>query len=194
MKLLRILIPCVLLAGAFGCGSKSTVATGPDGETVTTDNRGNVTIDDGQGGRVDIKTNGENVTSKSSDGSELTVGKDGFSGTNEQGEKFSMGASSVSESELGLPFYPGSTPVPGRDMKSDSQGETSRVSVRSTADSAAEVVAFYKTRIESPTTTSTEHISIVGGKTKSGDEALVSVSKAPGRTDTEVTVAVTRRS
>ena len=188
---MRVLIGCLLLATAWGCGSKTTVATGPNGEKVTADTSGNMTVDDGKGGRVDVKTDGENWTSKAADGSELNVSKDGFTGTNEKGEKFSMGTSSVSEPELGVPFYPGSGPVAGRDMKVDGDGKKTLMSVRSTNDAPAKVAEFYKGKIEGATTTTSPQLAIVGGKLKNGDEIVITVSAVDGKS--EIAVSVTHK-
>lgn len=186
------MIACALLAGVLGCGSKdSTVVVGPDGEKVTTDNKGNMTMDDGKGGRVDIQADGDKWTAKSSDGTQVDVTKEGMTSTNEKGEKFSMGTSSVSEADLGLPFYPGSEPISGRDMKSEADGQITYISFRSSSDPPAKVADFYKSKIESATTTVTDQMAAVSGKLKDGSETTASAIVNEGKT--EISVVVSRK-
>ncbi|MCO5297926.1 MAG: YgdI/YgdR family lipoprotein [Fimbriimonadaceae bacterium] len=193
MKFAHLILAISSLALLTGCGrSGTTVVTGPDGAKVTTDAQGNATFTDDKGNRVDVKAGQESWTAKSSNGSEATVSKDGgITGQTEKGEKFSMDMAGVTEKELGLPFYPGSTPLQHRDMKVDADGKHVVLSVRATKDSPAKVIAFYKTKVDKPAETVTDQIASMGGTLPDGGE--LTLSAIVNGTETEISVNVTRK-
>jgi hypothetical protein len=155
----------LLLLIALGCGSKdNTVVTGgKDGSWSAT-------------------------TSK---GEELQVSKDGMTMKNEKGEVSSLGVSDVSESELGLPFYPGSTSIEGRDMKVNADGKQIFVSARMSSDTPTKVVEFYKDKVKDSQATTAEKFGSVAGKLEDGRivNVMAMVKDSGG---TEVQVSVTR--
>lgn len=181
----------ILAVLLVGCGHKeTTVITGPDGAKVTTDAHGNATFTDDKGNRVDVQADQGSWTARNAEGAETTVSEGGMSGHNEKGEKFSMGTASVTEKELGLPFYPGSTPLERRDMKVEEQGKHTVLSARATKDSPAKVIEFYKSKVDKPAETVTDQIASMGGKLPDGGE--VTLSAIRNGTETEVTITVVR--
>lgn len=192
MKTIVAIVATCALASLIGCGSKqTTVMTGPDGEKVTSDTQGNMTFTDDKGNRVDVKAGQESWTAESSDGAKTTVTKEGMTSTNEKGETFSMGVGTVSESELGLPFYPGSTAIEHRDMKADADGQHTVLSVRATEDAPSKVVEFYKSKVKGATVTTTDQIATMGGKLPDGGD--LTLSAIINGKQTEISVGVTRK-
>ncbi|MEQ1936532.1 MAG: hypothetical protein ABL962_21995 [Fimbriimonadaceae bacterium] len=189
MKNIQLLVVLTLALAVIGCGNKGTTVIGKDGETITTDGQGNSTVTDKDGKTVDFKNNGGDFSAKSSDGTEVNVSKDGgMTGQNAKGEKFSMGASEVTEADLGVPTYPGSTLVPNRDVKADVNGKHTVMSVRSTSDGAAKVSAFYKDIVTSPVTADMGKMATVSGKLADGREIAVMAMEDAGKTEITITV------
>ncbi len=109
---------------------------------------------------------------------------------NEKGEVSSMGVSDVSEIELGLPFYPGSSSIKGRDMKINADGKQTYLSARTTSDSPEKVVEFYKSKVKDPQTTSAAKFGSVIGKLEDGrDVNLMAMLKDDGTTEVQVSVS-----
>lgn len=182
-----VFLVCAFLA--IGCGSPKITTTGSDGEKVTTDMKGNVSVTDKTGKTTDFKTNSEGWEAKSTDGTEVKVGKEGVTGKTAEGGTFSMGASDVSEQELGLPFYPGSARIDGRDMKVDNKGEKTFSSVRSTSDTIVKVVEFYKDKVTEAATTTSDQFGMVSGKLEDGRKASISAIPHEGKVEVTITVS-----
>jgi len=177
------------LVFAIGCGSPKVTTTGSDGEKVTTDMKGNVTVTDKTGKTTDFKTNSDGWEAKSTDGSEVKVDKGGVTGKTAEGGTYSMGASEVSEQELGLPFYPGSAKVDGRDMKVDNKGEKTFSAVRTTSDTIVKVVDFYKDKVAEAATTTSDQFGMVSGKLEDGRKASISAIPHDGKVEITITVS-----
>lgn len=172
-----------------GCSKPQATVYSGDGGKVTTDGQGNMSVTDDKGNKVDMKVGEEGWSAKTNDGAEVKVDKSGMTGKNEKGETYSMGTSAVTESELGLPFYPGSVQVEGRDMKIKSGDKESFVSVRSTSDSGDKVVAFYKEKVKEPATSSAGDMSAVGGKLDDGRTVAIMAIKKDGKVEVQVSVS-----
>lgn len=176
---------------AVGCGGPKVVTTGPDGQTVTQDAAGNVTVDDGKGTKIDYNQGKDGSwNAKSSNGAEVKVDSSGaVSGKNEKGESYSMGTSNVSESELGIEFYPGSSEVAGKDMKIDADGKNTFMSNRSTSDAPDKVAEFYKGKVKGATTTGSAEFSTVNGKLENGADFMMMARVENGKTEIQVTTS-----
>jgi hypothetical protein len=147
-----------------GCHHDQVVATGPDGARVTNDGDGHVTYSDDKGNKVDVNKGG--WTSKSADGSTA-----------------SLGTAQITESELGLPFYPGSESTTGRDTKIEAKGKVSVICYRTTGDDPSKVGEFYKDKIKDATSTSSGEMAMVSGKLADGRRVAVMAMKKDGKTE-----------
>jgi len=84
------------------------------------------------------------------DGTKATVDKDGGSmtvTTPDGGTAAMGGAAKVSEADVQVPFYPGSTEAPDQSMKVETPNEKSYFSVRKTSDDAQKVADFYTAKL-----------------------------------------------
>jgi len=54
------------------------------------------------------------------------------------------GGAVVTESDLGVPFYPGSTPLPDGNLTGNAGGYSVHTAIRTTPDSSQKVIDFYK--------------------------------------------------
>lgn len=185
----------VLLVVA-GCGRGVTVS-GSDGEKVSVNPRtGDMTITDKDGTKVDIESKGDSWTAKSSDGTEMTM-KDGkLSGKNEKGETFETGTD-VSESELGLPFYPGSKAVEYGSSKI-MEGERSMFAVnRTSSDVPDKVIEFYKSRVTEPQVFNSSGggstQAQISGKLSDGSEVAIIATRDEKSSETMVMITVQRK-
>ena len=162
-------MPLVLV----GCStSKSeSVSVGADGSSVT------VTAPDGT--RTSSTTNPDgssNVTITADNGEQATMstGKDG----------------SVTEAEIGVPFYPGSTEKPGSSFKVEVKGEKDYSSVRTTTDNPAKVADFYKEKVKGSTSAGSADMMIVTGRLESGGKFSMTAIKAGNETTVTIGVAI----
>ena len=139
---------------------------------------------------------GDTTTYSDNKGNSATVSDNGTATyKNDKGETAQIGGT-VSEADLGLPFYPGSTEKPNASMKGDTNGEKSAMISRTTKDDPDKVVAFYKDKIpggkDSNFTTGDTKMGTVGGKLSDGGEASVMATRK-GTEDTEIVVTVTHK-
>src|SRR4051812_26913706 len=113
-----------------GCHHDETTYTAPDGS------------------KVSVSKDGSATTVVGADGSKATLNNDGSSMTvtNDKGEKTSIGAA-VSEGDLGLPFYPGSTEQKGGSTVQDLPKQKIVMSVRTSKDDPEQVGKFYKDKL-----------------------------------------------
>lgn len=103
---------------------------------------------DAQGNRVEVDKQGGNVTVTTKDGT-YTSTNDGKSiqARTADGKTMTMDVeASVSEADLGMPFYPGSAES-GKGSKMEVNGKKSISSIRTTSDSPEKVIEFYKSRL-----------------------------------------------
>lgn len=166
-----------------GCHHDDVVVTGANGEKVTSDSTGHMTIDDGKGNKVDVNAGKDGWSSKSSDGSSATVGKDGMTVTDAKGQTTTVGTTQVSEADLGLPFYPGSEATTGRDTKIDAKGKISVICYRTTSDDPSKVGEFYKGKIKDVSSTSSGEMAMISGKLADGRRVAVMAMKKDGKTE-----------
>ncbi len=188
MRIAQFSALIVSLVVISGCGAQKTVAVGPNGEKVTTDGSGNIVVDDGKGNVTEMKSDKDgSVTVKTKEGAEATYSKDGMSGTNEKGEKFEFGKSEVTEAEIGLAFYPGSSAT-NEDMKMEEKGKKTFLSTRTTSDDPSKVVDHYKSLLKDVSTFSSADTATISGKLEDGRQVTIIALKADGKTRIQMTV------
>lgn len=183
---------------AAGCGSKGVTVTGDNGEKVSVNpTTGDMTVTDKDGKTTTVENKGDSWTAKSSDGTEVKVEDGKVSGTNEKGEKFEGGVATVSESELGLPFYPGSKEMEFGSSKLDGPDGTTLSMNRTTSDLPDKVVAYYKNKFKEPQTFDSNlngtAQSQVSGKLADGGEAAVIAIREKDKDTTQVMITVQRK-
>lgn len=179
LKLAILLLPALVIAG---CGkTESTVMTGPDGEKVTRSMDGTkTTYTDGKGNTAEVTQDGNNVSVK-----------------DDKGNTFNAGGT-VSEADMGLAFYPGSSEKPNGSMVAESNGEKFITCVRTSKDDPEKVAEFYKGMLEgvSVTTNNSNDMKMAmlsGGKLKDGAEVTITAIKQKDQ-DTDISIGVKRKS
>lgn len=162
-----------LALGLVGCGNgdRSTSFSGSDGSKVSVDSNGKATVTDGKGTTVETQTGPD--------------GK-GMTATTTNGDTVSLGGSVVTEAELMLPYYPDSNALPNADIKLDSKGIKTYMSVRTTSDSAAKVIAFYKEKVQAPQTALMGESANLSGKLDGGWKVNVLAKAVDGVTQIQI--------
>ncbi|MEI7576938.1 MAG: hypothetical protein WCK51_08600 [Armatimonadota bacterium] len=125
----------------------------------------------------------ESVTISDGNGTKMTMSQaDGAIQVEGNGVTASMGGkSTVTEEELGLPFYPGSSEKDGGSMKVETGDEKTCVSARTTSDEVAKVKAFYAEKFPA--------LKFVGGAADGGSSEI-GVGKLAD--DLEVSIQIVR--
>jgi hypothetical protein len=182
----------------IGCGSKDSseiTITDSDGKkTVVKTNSGdtNMVITDQNGDKsvIHATDDGANVTMTGPNGekSSITTNKEGGAMTmsNDKGTVNIGGNTSVTEAELGVPFYPGSTEKSGSGFKVETDKEKDYNTVRLTSDEPEKVTDFYKGKLKDPKGTVAGPIHILTGLSESGAKITVMAEKKDGKTEISV--------
>jgi len=192
MKVHVFLLSAASLACALaGCGGPKVEIKGENGETVKIDGKGGVEVKDKNGTTAMSSADGK-VTATDAKGNTATIeGKDGSMKVDGPDGKMEMSKDAVKESDLGLPFYPGSTSVNAQ--KSEANGKTQLLCIRQTKDEAKKVAEFYKGKfkVESNTTSGTDdtQMVIMAGKLTDGRKVSLNVTQNKGE-DTTVSIVV----
>jgi len=155
-----------------------------------------MTVTDGEGNRATVSADGTKTTYTDSQGKSSTVEAkpDGsVSIKADDGKSSYEGGTTLTEEELGVPFYPGSAEKPNTAFKADTPTEQSRLSVRTTSDDPAKVAEFYKGKVKDAKVSSMameqQEMQLVHGKTESGGEVTVTATRQKGSSETEVNIA-----
>lgn len=163
-----------------GCGAKTVVNDG-EGNRAEVDRSGKVTVTDAEGKTTTAEATDDGKGMKMSDS---------------EGNSMEMSSTSVTEAELGIPFYPGSTPGDGS-MKMNADGRTSVMSVRLTSDDPVKVTGFYKSKVKEPNESSMTADgtvqATVTGKLENGADVAVMAAKMKGEKETRVTVTMSKK-
>jgi hypothetical protein len=138
-------------------GGGPTVVTGADGsKAVINGNQVDVTGAHGEKETITSNGNNTNMTMKDKDGTTATYSQQGNSAQFKDSKGNSMETNAaVSEKDLGVPFYPGSTESQGSMKAMDANGKGLVTSLRTTTDDGAKVLAFYSDKLGKPKATST---------------------------------------
>ncbi|MBN8689719.1 MAG: hypothetical protein J0L72_02880 [Armatimonadetes bacterium] len=130
------------------------------------------------------------------DGTKATVNKDDGSmnvQTPDGGSASMGGGTKVTEDDVHMPFYPGSTDVEGRAFKMDSPTEQSAMSVRSTADDPQKVADFYTAKVKDLKFNKFEANGATNfmaeSKAEDGSKFAITISKKASEATTEITIA-----
>lgn len=173
----NLLISAAALALIIGCNPKTEVV-GPNGE------------------RVSVEGNGGKMTITGPDGKQATIEGDGKTIKMDDGKggTMSMGGTEISEAELGLPYYPGSTDTPGS-AKVTADGKTTLVCLRETTDDPSKVIAFYKDKIkdgkDANMSSGNTVMGTLSGKTDAGGEVNI-VANKEGSEKTKISISIQR--
>jgi hypothetical protein len=157
----------------IGCGPKDeTVVVGPDGSKMTSSKDGNQVKVTGPHGEMTADSDKGTFTMKDDKGNEVTTG-----GT-------------VTEADLGVPFYPGSKEKPNANFLATENGKKSVVCTRTTSDAPDKVIEFYKDKVEQASTSSGAvgdmHSATLSGKVKGGEITVTAVKQ--GDADTDISI------
>lgn len=144
-----------------------------------------------------VSANGAKIETTAPDGtkSEMTTGRDGgIEFKDSKGQSMSAGVGKVSESDLGVPFYPGSKEDTSGSFMADTSDGKSISCLRTTPDDPDKVQAFYKVKIETPTDSSTTSngmkMVVMGGKQKDGHSITITAIRDAGATETKISIGV----
>jgi len=175
---------CVLVIGLFGC---SHTVTGEDGSKATIEPNGKIVASDNKGNTATITDNGSKIDVQSKDGASHYEANNGtVKAHDSKGNSMEMGTG-VSEAELGVPFYPGSAETKDS-IKSVTDKGSSYMSIRTTSDEAAKVIAFYTGKIGKPTNSLvSDSMSMANWKVGKKSTVLI-VSKEGGVSKISITV------
>lgn len=158
----------------------------------------NVNVTDANGNKVSMSTDGSKVSVTDDKGNSATFegGQDGGTVkiTDEKGQSTMESGTSVSEAELKVPFYPGSTEKPNSSIKADTPEATTVTSIRTTADEPKKVAEFYKSKVKAPSSFSADadggQNEQVSGMLEDGTRVAVTAVRAKDAKETDITVVV----
>ena len=93
------------------------------------------------------------------------------------------GSTSITEAELGVEFYPGSSEKAGSTFRVNSGGEKDAATARTTSDDPAKVTDFYKGKLKNPIVTDVAGKTLIVGQADSGATLNITVEKKDGQTE-----------
>jgi hypothetical protein len=134
-------------------------------------------------------------TSTLPDGTKVEVNQDGNSlkVSSDKGSASLGVGTTVTEEELDIPFYPGSTEKPESSVKVELSSEKSYMTVRTTPDEPEKVAEFYKTKLTDVSVSAFElnekKTAIIAGKTPSGMRGAVTASREKDSQETTIQLA-----
>jgi hypothetical protein len=161
-----IVLAAALAVFVAGCGKKEET-------TITTPDGTSVTVS-----QDDKKTTGTDVSVSTTGGDmSATVG-------------------GVTEADLGLPFYTGSTEDSmGASSKSEVNGQNVVVSMRTTKDDPSKVIDFYKEKVKKPIPSVSDaggmKVGGLAGELENGAKVAIAATKQSADQDTKVVVTIT---
>lgn len=102
----------------------------------------------------------------------------------------------ITEAELGLPFYTGSTEDSmGASTKSDVNGQHVVVSMRTTKDDPSKVIDFYKEKVKKPIPSVSDaggmKVGGLAGELDNGAKVAIAATQQAAGQDTKIVVTVT---
>lgn len=177
------LLALFAIAFSAGCGKKDDVViVGPDGTKITADQDGSsMTIKDEKG----------NVSTFNADN------KGGMSMSDGKGGTLEIGQGTVTEADLGVPFYPRSKEgMAGMTSKVDSDKEKIVTSVRTTTDDPSKVLEFYQPKVMNPSqssaTSGSTKVASISGTLEHGTEITIGATK-DGDKETQVIISTKQK-
>lgn len=176
----------ILSALGFVAGCSHSVTTS-DGGKVTVDSPNHMTVTDKTGNTATIDHTANSMDVQSKDGT-MHMDKNGYKETTKNGETVE-GGTSISEADLGVPFYPGSTEIPNTGFKADTQKGKTAMSTRTTSDDGEKIIAFYTGKLGKPQTNMNTADLSMGVWKKDKTVTTVSVGKGDTPGTFKVTVS-----
>ncbi len=184
----------LLLLGVVGCSSESSrsvsVSDGKGTKIVVNSSGSDTKVSISGSNGEEVTADGSNTVFVEKDGSKSTIvtNKDGSSSvTTKDGSASIGGNTQISESELGVPFYPGSVETAGSNFKFEGPKGKSYSCTRTTDDAPEKVIEFYKSKVENPASALTDGSGSLSGKLASGANINVAAQKKDGKTVVMVT-------
>ncbi len=187
----RLLLGAMLFASLFAIGCEKG-------------DKFDVSLSGSNGEKLKIKSDGENggLSATGSIGEHLDLKADNgemtLKATDSNGEKVdaTLGKSVViTEGDLGVPFYPGSSEQGSNQMRAETDKEKSFISCRVTNDEPSKVVEFYKDKIKdystSESSTRDKKTGTCQGKLESGAKFNLTAERKEGSEKTEIKIDVT---
>ena len=192
--MMKSLLLCSLAALALaGCGGPSVEVKGDNGETVKVNAKGDMSVTDKDGKTTSVATSDGKVTVKDDKGSTTMESKGGEMTVKGPDGSMEAGVDKVKETELGVPFYPGSSTVSSQ-KATDAKGKVSLLSIRTSKDAPSKVSDFYKGHFKPETTggfnQDGNESAILGGKLADGRKITVTAAKNQSDAATTITIAV----
>ncbi|MEI7986817.1 MAG: hypothetical protein WCI55_14420 [Armatimonadota bacterium] len=187
---LRIPVISSIIAFTFlvGCGAKDHM---------------DVSISGANGEKINVKSEGEqgNLSISGANGEKFKVdtknGEMSMSGTDSNGAKTSAtmgGATTITEADLGVPFYPGSTEKPSEQMKVVTDTEKDFMSTRTSSDEPSKVIDFYKEKVKGITSSITNSpdttLGICSGTLESGAKFTLTAERKKDSKETEIKIGI----
>ncbi|MCU0316456.1 MAG: hypothetical protein MUC92_07675 [Fimbriimonadaceae bacterium] len=161
----------------------ATAQIGADGSVVVKEKDGTVATSSSKGDIVVTSPDGK-TTTVTSDGNKVEA-------TTSDGKKLSMNSGTVTEEDLGIPFYPGSSHQ--SDMKMDG---SAAMSSRKTTDPIEKVEAFYKDKIKDnravSSTDGPQKTVMMIGDIAGGKVQVMLASQTEGGTTISITKSLTK--
>ena len=159
-----------------------------------------VKSDDGKGGTASVNIGEAHLNVDDGKGSavKMDLSKDGQFKMKAQdhGGSFENNVP-VSESDLGVPFYPGSTELSVGSMEAKSASEHVKISMRTTSASPDDVRKFYRSKLnvtDDSYSQDNDHIKAeLKGRTIDGAELGITAERSGAGSTTTVTIASSRK-
>lgn len=172
----------------FGIVAACLAGCGPKAETTYTDGRGNSVTSTSDGTKVTATdSSGKTTTMETSADGKVKV-------ESENGKSSYESGATVSESELGLPTYPGGKMVANSPQKVTDEKSTTYIVSMTTSDEPSKVAEFYKSKITSPQSASSNTdggvMESLNGKLADGSEMGLIAIRNKGESETTLTLTV----
>ncbi|MBI1756291.1 MAG: hypothetical protein HYR64_04195 [Fimbriimonas ginsengisoli] len=138
------------LGAAIALAGCQRSVVGPDGSRV--DSNGNQTTIETPEGKATFNNDSGSMHIQTKEGAMDITSKNGTTVAKDSKGNTTEINASVSELDLGVPFYPGSAEAQGG-MKVKQEGKTLSHSIRETADAPQKVIDFYTAKLGKPDST-----------------------------------------
>jgi hypothetical protein len=186
--------PVVLVL--VGCKEVTAQADKPSpGARLTVNEKGlTLKADDGQGSRADIQVDSRHLGIEGQQEGLFDLKLDSEKGELSVRARSSDGSFEsnvpMSETDVGMPFYPGSEELPNLNMRAKTPTEQTAIAFRSTADSPQQVAEFYRRRLPGSSEVLTRNENgekvVLQATASSGVELTVMAERKNGETRTSI--------
>ncbi len=192
IMIVRASVISLTLVFLCGCSHEVTVSDGQGSQVTVDKTSGNMTVTDANGAKGSVTnstgTTNYTATDKNGDTTTMTSEKDGsVKVQGKDGNTSIGGGTSITEAELEVPFYPGSTEKPASNMKHEGNDEKVYSTTRETTDSPEQVAEFYKGKIKGMNVITGPDAASGGGALPSGAAFAFAATKQDGKTQITLT-------